>query len=120
MSVSKKIDIYGGRILSPVFFIISFGILFPFKSSSLYKKLLIFLFLFLLFIPVISFLEPESVNYSVYFTFIITFSAILFLLKDGDFKFDSLIFFLYGTLLMEPLFEDYLIFNLLIHFSLNQ
>ena len=47
-----------------------------------------------MFIPVISFLEPQYFNYDAYFTFIITISTIFFLLiEKKEFKIDSLIIF---------------------------
>ena len=93
MTLIKKLNIYNEKILSPFFFVISFLILFPYVATTTYKKILIFFFIFLMFIPTISLLKPTSINYDAYYTFIVTLSAVFFLFKEGGSKVDSLILF---------------------------
>ena len=93
MSFNEKVNIYSNKILYPFFFLTSFCIIFPVTSTHLYKKLLLFFFIFLMFIPVISFLRPELINYNAYYTIIITMSVFFFFVKEIKFKFDALFVF---------------------------
>lgn len=100
---NNKMAIYLDRILSPFFFVISFFVVFPVTAISSYKKILIFFFLLLMFIPVISFLNPQNINYFAYYTIIITLSAAFFLINVKEFKLDSLILF-YSWYLLNGIF----------------
>jgi len=58
-----------------------------------YQRILFVAFCFLFFVPAISVLKPEDVNYNAYFAIILTASTVAFLATGKKFKIDFLIFF---------------------------
>ena len=68
-----------------------------------------------MFIPAISFLRPESINYAAYYTIIITISAVFILLKETEFKVDSIIIFFVWYIINIIFIRG--IFNILIYYS---
>jgi O-antigen ligase len=93
MSFNKKIACFAEKTFSGFFFILYMFILLPITATQLYKKILLFSFVFLMFTPIIYFIRPDRFNYSAYYMIILTFSVIFFLFKEDEFKVDGIIIF---------------------------
>ena len=91
--LEKKNDNIFDKIFDLFIFFLTILIFIPLKAPTFYKKLLLIFFIFLMFIPAISFLKPESINYNAFFTIIAIISLIIFSLQKNKLKMDSVILF---------------------------
>jgi hypothetical protein len=79
-----------------IFFSLGFGITLLLTHPVFYKKILIFAFFSLLFVPAMSVLRPQEINYSAYYAIILLGSALSYIAMRQSVKIDLLtIYFLW-------------------------